>query len=68
MKLEYKYNYTFTFIIGNDELDFLNYLSSQSKFTFAIFTEYCSHGIFNNWVKKDKKGEEKNNATEYSRI
>lgn len=42
MKLEYKYNYTFTFIIGNDELDFLNYLSSQSKFTFAIFTKYIS--------------------------
>lgn len=24
--------------------------------------------IFNNWIKKDRKGEEKDNATEYSRI
>ncbi len=54
INLNYNYNYHFTFIIGvNDNYAFLSYLTKQSKFTFAIFTEYCSHGVFNNWVNNN---------------
>lgn len=47
MRLDYNYHYTFTFIIGHDDYAFLNHLSSQSKFTFAIFTEYNNNQITN---------------------
>lgn len=54
INLNYNYNYYFTFIIGvNDDYGFLLHLSNQSKFTFAIFTEYCSYGMFNDWVSKN---------------
>ena len=54
INLNYRYEYCFTFIIGvNDDYPFLMHLHNQSKFTFAIFTEYCSHGVFNDWVSKN---------------
>ena len=52
MKTEYNYYYTFTFIIGNKEIDFINHLRMQSKFTFTIFTEAIedvkTYNTFNN--------------------
>lgn len=48
MRIDYNYEYYFTFIIGENQYAFLNHLKEQSKFTFAIFTEYNKNGIMNN--------------------
>lgn len=52
IRIDYNYNYYFTFIIGENEYALLNHLSNQSKFTFAIFTEYNNNEITNNHNNK----------------
>lgn len=39
IKTEYKYNYTFSFLLDVDDLILINHFNTQTKFTFAIFTE-----------------------------